>query len=129
MSARVTITLKATEQQKAYIYNFSLKGHWITEAFVFLPTSTCSGIPDQTHFSYIFIKTSHLFDSQPGYPMATDECRNAALLMVMSPVLACLSQEGCEFQFGQTKASITETPCGDFQSSFCALLQHSVSFL
>lgn len=89
-----------------------------------LPVLT--GVPDQTYFSYFFIKTSHLFDGQPGYPVATDECRNAALLMVMSPVLACLSQEGCEFQFGQTKASITETPRGDFQSSFCALLQHSV---
>lgn len=44
--------------------------------------------------------------------------RNATALMVMSPVLACLSQEGCELQFGQTKASITETPRGGFSEFF-----------
>lgn len=48
--------------------------------------------------------------------------RNATVLIIMSLVLACLSQGGCEPQFGETKASISKAPCGGFSVlSLCPL--------
>lgn len=53
--------------------------------------------------------------------------RDAMLLIIMSLVLACLSQGGCEPQFWETKASISKAPCGCFMFYFlqCSVYAHS----
>lgn len=121
----VPIALKATEQkEKNHKFTFSFsKGTrlWWHLSFYLLHRNSCTR---QTH-TIIFIKIFHFFISSLSIPLLMMR-RNATALMVMSPVLACLSQEVCEPQFGQTKASITKTPRGDFQSSFCALCTQCV---
>lgn len=104
-----------------HLHFLSIGLMWHLYSYLILPVPT--GVLDQIYSSFLLIKTFHLFDSQPGYPVANDECRNATVLMVMSPLLACVSQEAFELHFGQTKASITETPRGDFEFFLCPFAQ------